>query len=76
MVLGNPGPDGHDAEWKTAVMFFENRGGIGNKSRGYIIKQNVVGVKAIVDAIACGELDLVDPGRWDEITDRGSSILR
>ena len=74
MVLGNPRPDGRDAEWKRAAMIFENRGGIGNKSRGYIIKQNVVWVKAIVDAIAYGELDLVDPDRWDEIPDRGSSI--
>jgi len=58
----------------SLTMFFENRGGIGNKSRGYIIKQNVVGVHAIIDAIAYGELMFVDPGRWDEIPDRGGSI--
>jgi len=45
-----PGPGGHDAEWKTAAMFFENRGGIGNKSSGYIIKQMVVGVSAIINS--------------------------
>jgi len=74
MMLGNPGPEGHDAEWKTAAMFFENRGGIGNKSRGYLIKQNLVAIHAIIDAIANGELDTVDADRWDEIPDRGGSI--
>jgi hypothetical protein len=74
MMLGNPGPDGHDAEWESAAMFFENRGGIGNKSRGYIIKQSVVAVHAIVDAIAYGELSSVDPDRWEEIPDRGGFI--
>jgi hypothetical protein len=51
-------------------MFFENRGGIGNKSRGYITKQSVVAVHAI----AYGELDSEDPDRWEEIPDRGSFI--
>jgi hypothetical protein len=74
MMLGNPGPDGHDAEWESAAMFFENRGGIGNKSRGYIIKQSVLAVHAIVDAIAYGELMFVDPDRWEEIPDRGGFI--
>ena len=49
-------------------------GGIGNKSRGYIIKQSVIAVHAIVDAIAHDELSSIDPDRWDEIPDRGSSI--
>ena len=74
MMLGNPGPDGHDAGWESAAMFFENRGGIGNKSRGHIIKQSVVAVHAIVDAIAYGELMSVDPDRWEEIPDRGGFI--
>jgi hypothetical protein len=76
MMLGNPGPGGHDAEWVSAAMFFESRGGIGNKSRGYLIKQNVVAVHAIVDAIAYGELMFADPDRWEEIPDRGRSIRR
>jgi hypothetical protein len=76
MMLGNPGPDGHDAEWESAAMFFENRGGIGNKSRGYIIKQSVIAVHGIVDAIAHDELSSVDPDRWGEIPDRGRSIRR
>ena len=74
MMLGNPGPDGYDAEWESAAMFFETRGGIGNKSRGYLIKQNVVAVHAIIDAIAYGELMSADPDRWDEIPDRGRRI--
>ena len=74
MMLGNPGPDGYDAEWVTAAMFFDNRGGIGSKSRGYIIKQSVAGVHAIFDAIAYDELSAVDPDRWDEIPDRDGSI--
>ena len=71
---GKPCPDGYDADWVTAAMFFENRGGIGNKSRGYIIKQSVVAVHAIVDAIVYGELMYVDPERWEEIPDRGGFI--
>jgi len=74
MMLGNPGPDGYDAEWENAAIFLENRGGIGNKSRGYIIKQSVLAVHAIMDAIAYGELGDVEPDRWEEIPDRGSSI--
>ncbi|MEJ2364200.1 MAG: M14 family metallopeptidase [Deltaproteobacteria bacterium] len=74
MMLGSPGPLGEDAGWKTAAMFFENRGGIGNESRGYIIQQMLVGVNAIIDAIAYDELSIVDPDRWDEIPDRGGSI--
>ena len=73
MMLNNPGPLGEDAEWVTAAMFFENRG-VGQKSRGYIIQQMVVGVSTIIDAIASGELDSVDPERWDEIPDSGSTI--
>ena len=61
MMLGNPGPDGYDAGWKTAAMFFENRGGIGSKSRGYLIKQNLVAIHAIINAIAYDELEAVDP---------------
>jgi zinc carboxypeptidase len=74
MLLGNPGPDGHDAEWESAAMFFETRGGIGNKSRGYLIKQNLEAIHAIIDAIAYDYLGDVNPDRWDEIPDRGSSI--
>ncbi len=74
MMLGKPGPGGHDAGWKTAAMFFENRGGIGNRSRGLLIHQNVVATHAIIDAIVAGTLDAVDADRWDDIPDRGPAI--
>jgi len=74
MMLGNPGPDGYDPEWVTAAIFLENRGGIGNKSRGYIVKQSVIGVHAIIDAIAYSELQHISPDLWDDIPDRGSRI--
>ncbi len=58
----------------AAAMFLKNRGGIGNKSRGYIFKQSVIAVHAIVDAIAYDELNSVDPDRWEDIPHRGSFI--
>lgn len=75
-MLGLPGDipapvwDGteDDIAWvpdhNTAAIFFETRGGIGNKSRGYLIRQNVVALHAIADAIASGELENADPNRW------------
>ncbi len=51
-------------EHNTAAIFFETRGGIGNKSRGYLIHQNVVALHAIADAIASDELEDADPDRW------------
>jgi hypothetical protein len=75
-MLGLPGLDG-DAIWdgdedtiawtpihNTAAIFFESRAGIGNKSRGYLIKQNVVALHAIADAIATDTLNDADPERW------------
>lgn len=79
MMLGLPGDvpapmwDGaeDDIAWvpehNTAAIFFESRAGIGNKSRGYLIRQNVVALHAIADAIASGELQYVDPERWWEL---------
>ncbi len=73
MMLGNPGPDGEDPGWKTAAMFFETRS-VGQKSRGHLIKQNIVAVSAIIDAIASGKLADVDAERWDEIPDRSGYL--
>jgi hypothetical protein len=79
MMLGLPGDvpppvwDGteDDIAWvpehNTAAILFETRGGLGNKSRGYLIRQNVVALHTIVNAIASDELDDVDPDRWWEI---------
>ncbi|MCP4624813.1 MAG: hypothetical protein GY850_15005 [bacterium] len=78
-MLGLPGIE-DDTDWdgdentiawtpehNTAAIFFESRAGIGNKSRGYLIKQNVVALHAIADAIAADTLDDADPERWWEL---------
>ena len=54
-------------------MFFETRS-VGQKSRGHLIKQNIVAVSAIIEAIASGKLVDVDEERWDEIPDRGGYL--
>ena len=74
MLLGGPGPDGNLVDWQTAAMFFEERGNVGQESRGYRIKQFVVAVTAIIDAIASDELADVDPELWNEIPFRPRSI--
>lgn len=63
-----------DPEWDTAAIFFENRGGIQQLSRGYLIQQNILGLWAVIDAVVTGELADADPDRWDEIPPRGSGI--
>ncbi|TCB97652.1 hypothetical protein E0H26_12120 [Micromonospora zingiberis] len=73
-MLNGPGPQGEYANWRTNAMFFESRGGIGHKSSGYIVKQNVVGLWAIVDAMSDGSLATVDADRWAEIPARGATI--
>ncbi|NDL56267.1 M14 family zinc carboxypeptidase [Phytoactinopolyspora mesophila] len=75
-MLDAPGPDGEYAGWRTNAMFFETRGGIGQKSRGYLVKQNVAGLWAITDAIADGTLSDVDPDRWTDIPPRGAPITQ
>jgi ABC-type Na+ transport system ATPase subunit NatA len=75
-MLNAPGPDGEYAGWRTNAMFFESRGGIGQKSRGYLVNQNVVGLRAITEAIADGTLADVDPDRWDDIPPRGAPITQ
>ncbi len=74
MLLGGPGPDGNPAGWKTSAMFFEERGDVGQKSRGYRIKQFVLVVNTILDAIAMGGLGDFDPAVWDEIPFRPHTI--
>ncbi|GGI03341.1 M14 family zinc carboxypeptidase [Egicoccus halophilus] len=74
-MLNGPGPEGEYADWTPrGAMFFESRGGIGQKSRGYLIKQNVDGLWAITDAIADGTLDTVDADRWSSIPARGAFL--
>jgi hypothetical protein len=74
MMLDNPGPDGSTAGWKTAAMFFENRGQIGNRSRGYIVQQMLVSTAAIINAIYSDTLTSVDASRWDIIPRSGARI--
>ncbi|NED94144.1 hypothetical protein G1H11_02340 [Phytoactinopolyspora alkaliphila] len=75
-MLNAPGPDGEYAGWRTNAMFFESRGGIGQKSRGYLVNQNVIGLWAIAEAIAAGTLSDVDPDRWADIPARGATITQ
>jgi hypothetical protein len=74
-MLNGPGPAGEYADWTPkGAMFFETRGGIGNKSRGYLVRQNVDALWAIVDAIADGSLDGVDADRYEDLPARGATI--
>jgi hypothetical protein len=50
------------------------RGGIGTKSRGYLVRQNVDGTWAIIDAIAAGTLADAEADRWADIPRRGAPI--
>lgn len=74
MLLGSPGPDGEDPDWETAGMFFESRGGIDQKSRGYLIGQNTDALWGVIDAVAGDELDDVDPDAYGDIPPRGAPI--
>ncbi|WP_164465292.1 M14 family zinc carboxypeptidase [Phytoactinopolyspora halophila] len=75
-MLDAPGPDGEYAGWQSKAMFFETRGGIGQKSRGYLVRQNVESLRAVTDAIANGSLADVDPGRWADLPPRGEPITQ
>lgn len=74
MALGGPGPDGEDPGFESAAFFLESRAGIGTKSRGYLVRQNVVVVEAMLAAIADGSLAEVDADRWAELPRRGAPI--
>jgi hypothetical protein len=74
MMAGLPGPEGEDPDWKTPAIFIEIRNRNGNKSRGYLIKEGVVALHAVIDSIVSGELGNVVPGRWDDIPAWGSRI--
>lgn len=60
-------PTGHS----NPAVFFETSGNtrdgsIGQKARGKLVKQNVVGATAWLDGLASGEIPDVDPMIWDE----------
>ena len=55
-------------------LLVEFRGGIGQKSSGYLIRQAYVAMMAVAQAAADGTLDDVDPARADTIPERGPSV--
>ncbi|KMY56053.1 Tat (twin-arginine translocation) pathway signal sequence [Bacillus sp. FJAT-27231] len=72
MMLGlnynNLNPTHHS----NPAIFFETKGNtregnLGQKSNGHLTKQNYLGLKAIVEGIASGKVNSVDPNRWEEI---------
>ncbi|MFD1707296.1 M14 family zinc carboxypeptidase [Siminovitchia sediminis] len=72
MMLGlnynNINPTGHS----NPAIFFETKGntrdgGLGQKSNGHLERQNYLGLKALLYGLATGEVQQVDPDRWEEI---------
>ncbi|MNW24694.1 Zinc carboxypeptidase [compost metagenome] len=60
--------DGH----RNPVVFFETSGNssdgsLGQKSRGKLIRQNVLALKELLLGMASGEVQQEDPERWEEI---------
>ncbi|MGG1660551.1 M14 family zinc carboxypeptidase [Brevibacillus sp. NRS-1366] len=65
--------DGLNAEGHTnPAIFFETKGmtregSLGQKSNGYLTKQNYLGLKALLYGLASGEVEKVDPEHWEDI---------
>ncbi|WNS76465.1 M14 family zinc carboxypeptidase [Bacillus sp. DTU_2020_1000418_1_SI_GHA_SEK_038] len=71
MMMGlnydNINPNNHS----NPAIFFETKGNtrdgnLGQKSNGYLIKQNYLGLKALLYGLATGEVEKVNPNRWEE----------
>ncbi|PSL08262.1 zinc carboxypeptidase [Haloactinopolyspora alba] len=58
----------------SASLLVEFRGGIGQKSSGYLMRQGYVAMMAIAQAAADGTLADVDPARADDIPPRGPYV--
>lgn len=61
-------PTGH----QNPAIFFETSGNtrdgnIGQKARGKLVRQNVVGTMALLDGMADGTVQALDPELWDQI---------
>ena len=57
-----------DPEWTTAAMFLEtNFQDYAQLSRGTLIRQNIVALWGIIDAIVSGELSEIDPEPWEDL---------
>ncbi|RJS62638.1 Tat (twin-arginine translocation) pathway signal sequence [Bacillus sp. PK3_68] len=72
MMLGlnynNLNPTRHS----NPAIFFETKGntregGLGQKSNGYLTKQNYLGLKALLEGIASGKVNNANPNRWEGI---------
>ncbi|WP_257351888.1 M14 family zinc carboxypeptidase [Pseudalkalibacillus decolorationis] len=72
MMLGlnynNLNPDGHS----NPAIFFETKGNtregnLGQKSNGYLTKQNYLALKELLMGIATGEVHNVNPDHWNDI---------
>lgn len=72
MMLGlnynNLNPTHHS----NPAIFFETKGntregGLGQKSNGYLTKQNYLGLKALLEGISSGKIAQIDPDRWGDI---------
>ena len=55
-------------------LLVEFRGGIGQKSSGYLIKQAYLSMMAFAAGAADGSLDALDPSLADEIPDQGPRV--
>lgn len=58
----------------SASLLVEFRGGIGQKSSGYLIRQAYVAMMAIAEGAAEGTLADIDPALADDIPPRGSGV--
>ncbi|WP_221566857.1 M14 family zinc carboxypeptidase [Alkalihalobacillus sp. TS-13] len=72
MMLGlnynNLNPEGHS----NPAIFFETKGNtregsLGQKSNGYLTKQNYLALKELLSGIAMQEIEDVDPDHWNDI---------
>ncbi|WP_231734997.1 M14 family zinc carboxypeptidase [Bacillus sp. FJAT-29937] len=71
MMMGlnydNINPTNHS----NPAIFFETKGNtrdgnLGQKSNGHLVKQNYLGLKALIYGLATGEVQKVNPNRWGE----------
>ncbi|MGM0903585.1 MAG: M14 family zinc carboxypeptidase [Bacillota bacterium] len=72
MMLGLNYDGINPTEHSNPAIFFETKGNsrdnsLGQKSNGYLTKQNYLGLKSILYGLASGEVFTVDEGRWYDI---------
>jgi len=72
MMLGINHDNLNPEEYSCPAVFFETKGNtregsLGQKSNGYLTKQNYLGLKAFLYGIATGEVYNIDPNHWEDI---------